>query len=155
MKYLKDLYKTLSDINDIDIKKDELMNYLTYPFKKEKNYEKLKEIPNAIKRRINIYITKLMKEKEIKIISDGYNIHFLEDLDRRIKLIRGELNSIDINDTFLENIEDLYINEEDLNRDTTSNFRLYNLAGDLNKGFYNDIDTRIKMAEEEIKKLDE
>ena len=50
-----------------------------------------------------------MKEKEIKIISDGYNIHFLEDLDRRIKLIRGELNSIDINDTFLENIEGLLV----------------------------------------------
>ena len=131
------------------------MNYLTYPYKNEKNYGISKEIPNAIKRRINIYITKLMKEREIKRISHGYNIHYLDDLDRRINLIRGELNFIDINDTFLEKIEDLYIKEEDLNRDTTTNYRLYNLAGDLNKGFYNDIDARIKMAEEAIKKLDE
>lgn len=115
----------------------------------------MKELPEKKKKRLNIYIVKLMKENQIKKISSDENINIpsLKELDKKIKEVRKELNSIDINDAIFEKIEELHFNDEDIDENNIVDYKLYNMAEELNKEFYDDIDAKLEMAEEAIKFL--
>ena len=130
---------------------------MTYPFdEKNENLKITKDLPDIVKKRLNMYIIKLMKEKEIKKISTDENINIpsLKELEKRIKQIRKDINYIDINDSIFEKIEDLHFNDEDIIENNVIDYKLYNMAEDLNKEFYDNIEAKLQMTEEAIKGLD-
>ena len=143
----------------VDTDRNNPVDYLTYPFNKinEKPNVKnnWKEIPNKIKRKININIIKNIKEREIKRIKENndVNIPSLKELERRIKEIRNEINAIEISDMLFSKIEDLHIKDQNNEDNNGVDYKLYNMAEQLNKEFYDDIDLRLQMAEEAINNL--
>ena len=154
---LQKIYQTLSDINEVGVENNNPKTYLTYPFEVKNDSLKIitKELPEKIKKRLNVYIVKLVKEKEIKRISESndINIPSLKELEKRIKQVRKELNYIEINDSIFEKIEELHFNEEDADENNMIDYKLYNMAEELNKEFYDDIDAKLQMAQEAINNL--
>ena len=155
---LEKINKTLSDINMVDTDRNNPVDYLTYPFKKNEKpnvKNNWKEIPNKVKRRINLNIIKNIKEREIKRIKDNndVNIPSLKELERRIKEIRNEINAIEISDMLFSKIQDLHIKDQNNEDNNGADYKLYNMAEQLNKEFYDDIDLRLQMAEEAINNL--
>ena len=156
---LKNINKTLSDINMVDTDRNNPVDYLTYPFNKKNEKPNVKnnwkEIPNKIKRKINLNIIKNIKEREIQRIKDNndVNIPSLKELERRIKEIRNEINAIEISDMLFSKIEDLHIKDQNNEDNNGADYKLFNMAEQLNKEFYDDIDLRLQMAEEAINNL--
>ena len=154
---IEKINQTLSDINEVNLEKNNQKNYLTYSLD-EKNYKLIKEVPDIIKKRINIYIIKLMKEREIKKMSSEENINIpsLKELEKRIKQIRKEINYIDINDSIFEKLEELHFKGEEIfDENNIIDFKLYNMAEEFNKEFYDDIEAKLQMAEEAITNLNQ
>ena len=155
---LQKIYQTLSDVNDVEIEKTVPKNYMTYPFEEKKDNLKItKDLPEKIKKRLNLYIVKLMKENEIKKISSDENINilYLQELEKRIKQARKEANSIDINDGIFEKIEELHFNDEDFDENNLVDYKLYNMAEELNKEFYDNVEAKLQMTEEAINNLNQ
>ena len=155
---LEKINKTLSDINMVDTDRNSPVDYLTYPFKKNEKpnvKNNWKEIPNKVKRRINLNIIKNIKEREIKRIKDNNDVKIpsLKELERRIKEIRNEINAIEISDMLFSKIQDLHIKDQNNEDNNGADYKLYNMAEQLNKEFYDDIDLRLQMAEEAINNL--
>ena len=131
---------------------------MTYPFEEKKDNLKItKDLPEKIKKRLNLYIVKLMKENEIKKISSDENINilYLQELEKRIKQARKEANSIDINDGIFEKIEELHFNDEDFDENNLVDYKLYNMADELNKEFYDNVEAKLQMTEEAINNLNQ
>ncbi len=131
---------------------------MTYPFEEKKDNLKItKDLPEKIKKRLNLYIVKLMKENEIKKISSDENINilYLQELEKRIKQARKETNSIDINDGIFEKIEELHFNDEDFDENNLVDYKLYNMADELNKEFYDNVEAKLQMTEEAINNLNQ
>ena len=155
---IQKINQTLSDANEVNLEKNNPKNYITYPFEEKNNNIKLiKEIPDIIKKRVNLNIIKLMKEREIRKISsdDNINIPSLKELDKRIKQIKKEINYIDINDSIFEKLEELYFKEEDIDENNNIDYKLYNMAEEFNKEFYDDIESKLQIAEEAINNLNQ
>ena len=154
---LQKIYQTLSDINEVGIDKNLPKNYKTYPFdEKNDNLKIAKEIPNKVKKRLNINIVKIMKENQIKKMKSDMNMNilYLKELEKRIKKIKKEINLIDINDSIFEKIEELHFKEENIDETNIVDYKLYNMAEELNKEFYDNIEAKLGMTEEAIKQLD-
>ena len=155
---IQKINQTLSDANEVNLEKNNPKNYITYPFEEKNNNIKLiKEIPDIIKKRVNLNIIKLMKEREIRKISsdDNINIPSLKELDKRIKQIKKEINYIDINDSIFEKLEELYFKEEDIDENNNIDYKLYNMAEEFNKEFYDDIESKLQIAEQAINNLNQ
>ena len=149
---LQKIYQTLSDVNEVEIEKNIPKNYITYPFDEKKdNLKTTKDLPEKVKKRLNVCVVRLIKEKEIKNISDNdINLLYLKDLENKIKQIRKEINYIDINDSIFEKIEELHYNEESFDENNLVDYKLYNTAEELNKDFYDNIELKLQMTEEAI-----
>ena len=143
----------------VDTDRNYPVDYLTYPFNKKNEKPNVahnwKEIPNKIKRKINLNIIRNIKEREIKRLKDNNdsNIPSLKELERRIKEIRNEINAIEISDMLFSKIQDLHINDKNNEDNNGEDYKLYNMAEQMNKEFYDDIDLRLQMAEEAINNL--
>ena len=151
---LQKIYQTLSDINEVNIEKNNPNNYMTYPFEKtnELFYTVIKEIPLNIKKRISTFYMKIEKEKEIRKISERDEIiPSMKDLEKKINQIRKELKLIDINDYYNIKIEQLHFS--DLEEDKEMDDKLYKMSEDLNNEFYNNIDEKLEVAKEKINEL--
>lgn len=101
-------------------------------------------------------IVKIMKENQIKKMKSdmSMNILNLKELEKRIKQIRNEMNLIDINDSIFEKIEELHFKEENIDENNMVDYKLYNMAEELNKEFYDNIEAKLRMTEEAIKQLE-
>ena len=94
---------------------------------------------------------KLEKEKEIRRIAEQDRILSLKELEKKINQVRKEINLIDIDDYYNTKIEQLHFH--DFDEDKEINNKLYMMADELNKDFYNDIDDKLKLAKEKINEL--
>ena len=150
---LQKIYQTLSDINEVNIENNNPSNYMTYPLAKTNDNLNIviKEVPIKVKKRISTFYMKLEKEKEIRRISEQEQIHSLKELEKEINQIRKEINLIDINDYYNTRIEQLHF--YDSNEDREMSNKLYKMADELNKDYYNDIDFKLKLAKEKINEL--
>ena len=150
---LQKIYQTLSDINEVNIEKNEPKNYMTYPFEKNNDILNIiKEVPIKVKKRLSSYCVKIVKEKKIKKVSDIDNmIPSLKELNNKINQIRKEINLIDVNEYYNVKIEKLHFNE--LEEDKETDDKLYKMADELNLEFYNDIVEKLNIAQEKINEL--
>ena len=76
-------------------------------------------------------------------------------MEKKIKQIRKEINFIDINDSIFEKIEELHFNEEDYDENNLVDYKLYNMAEELNKEFYDNVESKLEMIEETINSLNQ
>ena len=150
---LQKIYQTLSDINEVNIEKNNPKNYMTYPFEKTNDIlNVIKEVPIKVKKRLNAHCMKLIKEKKIRNVSDIDNmIPSLKELDNKINQIRKDINLIDVNEYYNVKIEKLHFYEPE--EDKEMDDKLFKMANELNNEFYNDIDEKLNIAQEKINEL--
>ena len=147
---LQKIYQTLSDINEVNVENNSPNNYNTFPLEQVNDNLKIviKEIPIKVKKRISAYYMKLEKEKEIRRTSAKDHFPSLEELEKKINQIKNGINLIDISDYYNTKIEQLHFH--DIEEDKEMNNKLYKMADELNKDFYNDINEKLEIAKTKI-----